>query len=396
MQYFRFLNDYQKDSIFYKKPASVSKDSDKRKLEYALGATLYMPATRKDVADMIIQRKYKEMCSMVLCLEDSIGDSFVEEAQKQIVIEMKKITLALNAGRISSDELPLIFIRVRNSEQLTVLGNELGQDLHLITGFVYPKFSSKNAKAYLSGQNALAQAHGIALYGMPILESEEIINKLTRSEELFKMNEIMDSYKESILNIRIGATDLCGLFGIRRSPSMTIYDIKVISDLIIDIVNFFGRTFCISGAVWEYFENPSKIVKPQLRPSPFDHSLGEIGLRVRTSRYDDGLIKETILDLANGIHGKTVIHPTHLKIVQSLLTVSKEDYLDAKSIVEHANGTSSGGAIKSSFANKMNEIKPHLKWAQTILIKSDIYGVYHENRSYIDMLTEQTHATNLG
>lgn len=390
MQYFQFLNDYQKETIFFKKPVSVTKFSAKRQLEYALGATLYMPATRKDVAEMLIQKKYKDLCCMVLCLEDSIGDAYVEEAEKQIVIELKKLSLALNANRISSDDLPLIFIRVRNPEQMTFLGNELGQDLQLITGFVYPKFSAKNAEVYLAAQVSLAARNGISLYSMPVLESEEILNKQTRTDELFKLKAVMDIYKDSILNIRIGATDLCGLYGIRRSPDMTIYDIKVISDLIIDIVNLFGRTFCISGAVWEYFETPSRINRPQLR-SP--HSQGEF--RMRPGRYEDGLIKETILDLANGIHGKTVIHPTHLKIVQSLLVVSKEDYLDAKAITEHAKDTSNG-AIKSSFANRMNEIKPHLKWAQTILIKSDIYGVYHENRSYIDMLSEQTHATNLG
>lgn len=44
-----------------------------------------------------------------------------------------------------------------------------------------------------------------------------------------------------------------------------------------------------------------------------------------------------------------------------------EDYLDALSIVESADGTR--GVVKSSFSNKMIEIKPYLSWAKKNIIK---------------------------
>lgn len=35
---------------------------------YALGATLYMPATREDILDVVLHKKLPELRSMVVCL----------------------------------------------------------------------------------------------------------------------------------------------------------------------------------------------------------------------------------------------------------------------------------------------------------------------------------------
>ncbi len=66
----------------------------------------------------------------------------------------------------------------------------------------------------------------------------------------------------------------------------------------------------------------------------------------------DGLIREIILDKENGFIGKTVIHPTHLIMVNALYVVTHEEYLDAYGILEE---NSSGGVFKSTYENKMNE-----------------------------------------
>ena len=100
----------------------------------------------------------------------------------------------------------------------------------------------------------------------------------------------------------------------------------------------------------------------------------------------DGLIQETLLDRANGLVGKTIIHPSHLLPVQAMHVVTKEEYVDALSIFQQATGEK--GVFKSEFMNKMNEIKPHLYWAKKVLIKSDIYGVYNENITFVDLLFE--------
>lgn len=391
LQYFDFLSASQKENVFFKQPGIVTKDSPKHILEYALGATLYVPGNRSDIADMIIKRKYPALCSVVFCLEDSIGDCEVLQAENNLVSQADIIYQAQKLRHIDPDVLPLMFIRVREPEQMLELGNKLGRALHLFTGFVFPKFSTFNAEHYLDTLTKLSKESGITLYGMPIFETPDLLAMETRRKALEELKSTLVFYQDVILNIRIGATDLCGLYGLRRKPQTTIYDIWVIADFIKDMINYFGLQFVISGPVWEYFEDSSKTAGSFPQRTSGWEGLTDEGL----NPYTDGLINETLLDLANGIHGKTVIHPTHIRAVQSLHVISIEEYLDALSIVESADGTR--GIVKSSFSNKMNEIKPHLSWAKKILLKSEIYGVYHENRSYIDILTaDKPPLSNLG
>jgi citrate lyase beta subunit len=397
MRHFSYLSALQTAGIFYVKPTNITKTSPKELLEYSLGATLYMPSTRTDIADNVIEGKYPELCSMVLCLEDAIGDSEVEHAERMVIHHLQSIYESLQNGRLSTSDIPLIFLRVRSPEQISTISSELGEAIDCLTGFVFPKFSLANASSYLNHLIQAGKDKGVTLYGMPIFETPDLLEKETRYNHLSEIKKLLHQYKEYILNIRIGATDLCGYYGVRRNCDTTIYDISLVKDFMIDVINYFGRDYVISGPVWEYFEqSSSRILKPELHQSPFKESYGEEGFRFRSqllSEYNDGLIKETLLDLANGLNGKTVIHPDHIKIVESLNAVSKEDYLDALSISESVNG--SVGVVKSKYSNKMNEIKPHYAWAQKVLKKSKIYGVYNENHNYIDLLSEATYTSTI-
>jgi citrate lyase beta subunit len=98
------------------------------------------------------------------------------------------------------------------------------------------------------------------------------------------------------------------------------------------------------------------------------------------------------MDMANGLAGKTIIHPTHIKAVQALNVVTYEEYMDACSIVEAENGKN--GVKKSDFSNKMNEIKPHLFWAKKTILKSQLYGVLHEGYTNIDLIKKDVFVYN--
>jgi citrate lyase beta subunit len=230
---------------------------------------------------------------------------------------------------------------------------------------------------------------------MPILETADILYKETRIGALNGIREILDEYNDLVLNIRVGATDFSSLFGIRRGYDMTIYDISVIRDCIADILNYFTRVdkgYVVSAPVWEYFSSGDRVLKPQLRRSPFEEAYGSEGIEIRRellNAYLDGLIREVLLDKANGFMGKTIIHPSHIAPVQALYVVSHEEYMDALSIIKNNDG--SVGVMKSQYENKMNEIKPHLNWAKKILKKSKIYGVYHEGQNFTSLLTRKTH-----
>ncbi|MBE1553026.1 HpcH/HpaI aldolase/citrate lyase family protein [Sporosarcina limicola] len=392
MRYFNDLPMIQMEGLFYQKPKTITKWSDKKELSYSLGAVLYMPATRADIADLIITNKFKELVTLVICLEDAVGDLEVEQAENLLINHMQNISIAIQDGRLTDETTPLIFVRVRSAEQMADMAGRLGDALKNIVGFVFPKFSSDNAEGFLSELRLMNERAGTILYGMPILESPHVLYKELRIDELLRLKEIIDRYRDIILNIRIGATDLCGLYGLRRDSETTVYEISIVNELITDIVNIFGREpdgYVVSGPVWEHFSSNDRILKPQLRQTPFEENYGSEGLLLRKEliRKDfDGLIQETLLDKANGLVGKTIIHPSHLLPVQALHIVTKEEYVDALSIVQQATGEK--GVFKSEFQNKMNEIKPHLNWARKVLIKSDIYGVYHENCTFIDLLSE--------
>ncbi|MGR6129218.1 HpcH/HpaI aldolase/citrate lyase family protein [Paenibacillus sp. SER-28] len=384
--------------------------SPKSILAYAIGAALYMPATRSEVAEEIKNGKHEGLTTVILDLEDAIGDQQVGQAEQSLAQQLLQLLSYVRTGMMSEQQLPLLFVRVRSVEQLERLLNGLGESLSLLTGFVLPKFSSDNGRAYFAliaeyNRNMHTGAGSESmpvLYGLPILESSKIIYRETRWNELLSIKEILDEYQEYVLNVRIGATDFSSLYGLRRSPDITIYEIAVIRDCIADIINLFGRVgsnYVISGPVWEYFSHRERVFKPQLRVSPFEDALGKPGRHLRLdfiSDAVDGLIREVMMDKENGIIGKTIIHPSHIKPVQAMYAVTHEEYMDALEIVERNDG--SLGVFKSTYANKMNEIKPHLNWAHRIINRSKVYGVLHEQQHFVSLLPnhENTSAANSG
>lgn len=370
-----------------------------------------MPATRSEVAEEIKNGKHEGLTTVILDLEDAIGDQQVGQAEQSLAQQLLQLLSYVRTGMMSEQQLPLLFVRVRSVEQLERLLNGLGESLSLLTGFVLPKFSSDNGRAYFAliaeynrnmHTGAGNESNMPVLYGLPILESSKIIYRETRWNELLSIKEILDEYQEYVLNVRIGATDFSSLYGLRRSPDITIYEIAVIRDCIADIINLFGRVgsnYVISGPVWEYFSHRERVFKPQLRVSPFEDALGKPGRHLRMdfiSDAVDGLIREVMMDKENGIIGKTIIHPSHIKPVQAMYAVTHEEYMDALEIIERNDG--SLGVFKSTYANKMNEIKPHLNWAHRIINRSKVYGVLHEQQHFVSLLPnhENTCAANSG
>jgi citrate lyase beta subunit len=317
----------------------------------------------------------------VLCLEDAIADSDVPFAERNVVTQLQ----ALHASGVPT---PLLFVRVRRAEQVSMLVAELGAAAAVLTGFVFPKFTADTGRDYLS---ALAEARsntGLPLYGMPVLETSDVLFAERRLASLLAINSLLAAYPEHVLTVRIGATDLCGLYGLRRSRDLTVYELPLISAAIADIVNVFARegAYTVSGPVWEYFTNGERLLKPQLRTSPFGRRTDlphALDVRKQLVRHDmDALLREVVLDKATGIVGKTVIHPSHVRPVHALYVVTAEEYSDACTTLTLADG----GVTASAFANKMVESKPHARWATHVLRRAEVFGVLHEDRSFVDLL----------
>ena len=332
-------------------PQSFNKNSSKEILQYAIGGLLYMPATRTKIADDIILHKHPEFRSICLDLEDAVGDDTVTQAEICLHDTLLKIYNANKSGVLKEDDIPLIFIRVRNPQQLGKIKDICNHDsLSIITGFNLPKFDKSNCGAYIHEFTKIQEQTKQMLYIMPIIESKDVMYQQRRTEQLTYMQDRLSEISDHILNIRVGATDFCSLFGIRRDISASIYDMKVVADCFADIINMFARNYVCSGPVWEFFDSNNK-----------------------PGKWSEGLIKELRMDKLNGFFGKTCIHPSQLKYINESNIVSYENYQDAISILGMSDGLI--GVQKGFGNNKMNEVKTHTHWAKRIIGRAIVYGV---------------------
>lgn len=366
---------------FLIEPRAFNKNCEKEFLSFCLGATLYMPATR-DFFRNVTDKRIPGLTSMVMCFEDAIDESKVPEAEDNAIANLKLIKQGIESGTIDSDDIPLMFLRSRNPKQFRNIIERFDPDLlDILTGIVFPKFTSENGAEYFGLLDELNEKCSTKLYGMPILESTKIAFKETRFEELLAMKAITDSNRDKVLNIRVGGTDFSSCFGVRRGIDYSIYDIMTVRDCLLDILNVFGRMneYVVSGPVWEYF-----LVNKDTKFEKTSKSSLQSSILKRKRLIDvaiDGLLREVVLDRANGFVGKTAIHPTHIKYINAMLAVTEEEYDDALQILN-----TSGGVVKSEKANKMNEINPHRSWAQKIYNRAKAYGVIKDETEFLTVV----------
>ncbi|MFE1176338.1 HpcH/HpaI aldolase/citrate lyase family protein [Streptomyces sp. NPDC058773] len=384
MRHFGHLAPGIRNTLFHQEPVDFTADSPARTLAVALGATLYSPATRPHLAADVLKQAGRGVMSMVLCLEDSISDAEVAAGEENLVRQLGLLDEAAAAGAC----LPLLFVRVRTPEQIADLVGRMGAAVHRLSGFVLPKFTEERGIPFLE---ALAVAESVCsrrLFAMPVLESPQLLHLESRAETLQGIARTVDKYRDRVLALRLGVTDFCSAYGLRRPPDMTAYDVQIVASVIADVVNVLGRVdgtgFTVTGPVWEYFRLHERMFKPQLRRSPF---LGRAeDLRTALIEHDmDGLLREIELDRANGLQGKTCIHPSHVAPVHALSVVSHEEFSDAVDILRPERGD--GGVLRSSYTNKMNEVKPHRAWAERTLLRAEAFGVAREGIGFVELLT---------
>ncbi|MFJ9472667.1 HpcH/HpaI aldolase/citrate lyase family protein [Streptomyces caniferus] len=384
MRHFGHLPPDIRKTLFHQEPTEFTADSPARTLAVALGATLYSPATRPRLAADVVKQAALGVKSMVLCLEDSIGDGDVEAGEENLVRQLGLLDEAAAAGT----DLPLLFIRVRAPEQIPDLVRRMGAAVHRLSGFVLPKFTEERGVPFLEALTAAEADCARRLFAMPVLESPQLLHLESRAETLQGIARTVDKYRDRVLALRLGVTDFCSAYGLRRAPDMTAYDVQLVASVIADVVNVLGRAdgtgFTVTGPVWEYFRLQERMFKPQLRRSPFLGRAEE--LRTALIEHDmDGLLREIELDRANGLQGKTCIHPSHVAPVHALSVVSHEEFSDAVDILGPERGD--GGVLRSAYTNKMNEVKPHRAWAERTLLRAEAFGVAREGIGFVELLT---------
>ena len=161
---------YNQNFQFVKEPIEFNKNTERSILQYCLGGTLYMPGT-KIILDKILQKSLTDITSMVMCFEDSIQEDDLPQAEENVLFHLDSIATAIEQAAITIDDVPLLFLRVRNIEQFKSFAQRLTtQQTSVLSGFTFPKFDSYSAGDFLKTLEHLCLQHNAILYGMPILE----------------------------------------------------------------------------------------------------------------------------------------------------------------------------------------------------------------------------------
>ncbi len=293
---------------------------------YALGATLYMPATRSDLFDIVMNQKIAGLRSLVICLEDSVSETDVEIGIANLCSLMERIEQC--GGR---EDTPLIFIRPRSPLMAQRLNNI--DAVHLADGFVIPKLSLINLGQW---QHAV---EGSSLLLMPTLETKEVFDPVAMVDLRDALN---DSIKDRVLALRIGGNDLMGCLGLRRCASHTLYKTPMgyVISMLVGVMGSAG--YALTAPVFERLDSQS-ILEEELE-----------------------------MDVMHGLVGKTAIHPAQIHIIHDALRVSIEDLNSARMIMAE------GALAVFKHSNAMCEPATHLQWARSIVERAQWHGVRHE------------------
>lgn len=330
-------------------PVELATPSD---LGFALGACLYMPALLPDLTSRIGDLAARVgVTSTVLCLEDSIRDGDLEAAEANLAHHVELLGL---------ERLPVfLFVRPRNPAHLRAVSVALGSNIQALAGFALPKFNSSNGPDWLAAVSD-ARAHNPNLVAMPILEGTEVLDPQRRLAEISLIGELLDEHADTVATIRIGATDLSGILGIRRGRSSSVYDVPPLANVMGDIITKWchaASQHVLAGPVWEYYRQPSD------------------------STPDLGLIREAERDIECGLVGKSVIHPSQVRVVNALLSVTWSDWVDACTIL-----SGPGGVSASALRDRMNEAGPHSHWAIRTKRRAGVYGVLREGVEPVELI----------
>lgn len=319
--------------------------TDINALAYRLGGLLYMPAFQEHVVKKIKSGSIPGLRSIAFCLEDAIRDQSLQQAEEVL----KKTLVELEEAEIPKNLMPLIFIRVRSPEHLAHVHKAFSNVRHLLTGYILPKFDLSNAVRYLETTRRLQRSSLRHIYIMPILESATMVDASTRIPTLLKIRSMLKEMRSHILNIRVGCNDFSQVYGLRCPIDRTVYDIGILNAALIDILSIFAQDYVVAGPVWNYFG-------PQT-----------------DNTWVEGLVREMEMDLLHGFIGKSAIHPSQVPVIARTLSVPREDYEDACSLLDWKDDRL--GVAKSVEGNRMNELKCHSRWAIKTKLLGDIYGL---------------------
>lgn len=290
----------------------------------ALGATLYLPATRGDLDAVLIGARLPALRSAVIDLEDSI-----RRDEAPMALQRLAALLAALPPRDAA-ERPLLFVRPRDPAMLARILAMPG--IEHAEGFVLPKATAETLPDWLA---QLTHDHHLL---MPTLETREVFEPA----EMRRLREQLLAIRDRVLAIRIGGNDLLQTLGTRRSAVRTAYDGPLGAVIAGLVATFRPWGFAMSAPVFE--------------------GIAEAAL----------LAEEVERDLEHGLLTKTAIHPAQLSVIQSAYAVAADELTSARAMLAEAS------PAVFALAGAMCEPATHRVWAEGVLRRAAVFGVRRE------------------
>ncbi len=316
---------------------------------YQLGASLYMPATRQDIWQVIRRDKLPTINSIIICLEDAVSHNDVELALERLQTLLH--TWATHVDSINDPSRhvgpqskqqtqhptrPLVFIRPRNPMMLQQLADYTHIDL--IDGFVMPKvdmFSLSNWR--MACQNLSADQ-----LLMPTLETAVLFDPHHNQELAIGFKE---AFSQPVFALRIGGNDLFATLRLRRPKNSIVYDTPI-GTLAYQLLGcFVPHGFYLTAPVFEYLDQPTLFMQ------------------------------ELTHDVSLGLVGKTVIHPSQIALVQQAYCVPSSTLDEAQAILH------SEAKAVFKYNNTMLEPATHRAWATEIVNRAGVFGTIDDGNS---------------
>lgn len=287
-----------------------------------MGASLYVPANHKDLADIANGDKLQNARSLIFCTEDSVADSELSYALFNLSVALLNMRPDAAAER---------FVRVRNPDVMARVLAMPGADK--LTGFVIPKATRYNFDSYFR------QVRDTRHLLMPTLETAEVFNDW----EMRQFRRLLEApgVRSRILALRIGGNDLLALLGLRRPRNMTIYRTPLGAVIARLVTTFRPYGFLLTAPVFEHMDNP------------------------------DLLDQEVEEDLVYGMVGKTAIHPDQIELIERHYRVRPNDLEAARAILD----VDSPAVFKMH--DSMCEVATHRAWAERTVAQASVFGAHH-------------------
>lgn len=312
---------------------------------YQLGASLYMPATRLDIWQVIKRDKLPTINSIIICLEDAVSHSDVELALTRLQALLNTWAShvhSINAPSIHADiqtqqpTRPLVFVRPRNPMMLQQLADF--DNIDLLDGFVMPKVDMYS----LSNWRMACQNLSINQLLMPTLETAALFNPHHNQELAIAFKE---AFSQPIFALRIGGNDLFAALRLRRPKDSIIYDTPI-GTLAYQLLGcFVPHGFYLTAPVFEYLDQPMLFMQELTR------------------------------DVSLGLVGKTVIHPSQIALVQQAYCVPLSMLDEAQAILH------SEAKAVFKYNNTMLEPATHRAWAHEVINRADVFGTINDGHS---------------